>query len=89
MDEDFICALVSEWAGTFPEQRVRDEVDKALNSKASKGWLDQRRGVRNWLKNAQRFDAERVPARRTYAAQEANRGLDHGPYAHLVHRGYE
>lgn len=61
VDEDFILELIEDFSAVFSADRVREEVGKALNHKTSQKWVNQRAGVRNWLKQAQRFDAERAP----------------------------
>ena len=87
VDEDFIRSLVEEWAGTFPESRVRDEVERALNSVASRKWLDQRRGVKGWLRRSKQFDdrdaAKRAPTplRTGYLAPVPAGQLRPGEYA--------
>jgi len=85
VNEDFIQELIIEYRGVFDETRVREEIEGARNSKSWDGWKDKRLGVRGWLRRAKRWQSERVPSK-TYAQQESNRSLNHGPYAHLINR---
>ena len=62
IDEEFVSRMVSEFTGTFTEQRVRDEIETALNHKASSRWLNKQKGIKNWLKKSAAWQAEKVPA---------------------------
>jgi len=87
VDEDFIAGLVVEFVEVFTEQKVRDEVGRALNHKSSEKWVDKRRGVRDWLKRESEYQAERAPT-------PIHRGpylkpVPASAYEHLIHRGAE
>ena len=89
VDEGFIDELVQEFTGTFTAQKVRDEVERALNHKSSLRWVDKRRGVRDWLKRESGYAAERAPTPITRPTRGYLQPVPAGAYEHLIHRGVE
>tara|TARA_R110002110_G_scaffold282240_1_gene496652 strand:+ start:785 stop:1459 length:675 start_codon:yes stop_codon:yes gene_type:complete len=53
-------SLFTEFAAQLGgAERVEFEIDRALNHRAARSWISQRRGVRNWLKKAVQIQGER------------------------------